>query len=120
MGGQPAKLTAVTTRIRLKPGTVEDCARLFRDANADLVRDEPDWLSGRMIFVEAAGEIVVTAIWRSADSYRHYAASARFKEAIARFLPFFAEPPRVSFGRVLVDMARTPDGDPAIRFLDIG
>ncbi len=95
----------VMTRVKLRPGTSEDCAELFRQTNPALVEDEADWLGAKMIFDSETNIVTVLAIWRDAESYRKMSASEEFKSTMSRFSQFFEAPPEVSVNRVLVDMA---------------
>ena len=96
----------VMTRVKLRPGTIGECAELFRQTNPDLVSDEADWLGAQMIFDSETDTVTVLATWRDAESYRRMSASDEFKATMSNFSRFFAAAPEVSVNRVLVDMAR--------------
>jgi len=95
----------VMTRVKLRPGTSEQCAELFRQTNRELIADPPDWLGARMIFDSETDMVTVLASWRDAESYKAMSASEDFKATMSRFAEFFAAPPDVSVNSVLVDMA---------------
>jgi heme-degrading monooxygenase HmoA len=97
----------VVTTVRVKPGRAEACAELFRATNPDLVRDEPDWLSARMVVDRERDEVMVTAVWRDAESYRRFSRSERFREVMGGFAEHFAGPPEVRITDLLVEMDRT-------------
>jgi heme-degrading monooxygenase HmoA len=96
----------VMTRVKLRPGTSEKCAELFRQTNPDVVEDEADWLGAQMIFDNETNIVTVLAIWRDAESYRKMSASDKFKSTMSRFSQYFAAAPEVSVNRVLVDIAQ--------------
>ena len=75
----------VVTRVKLKPGSAEACAQLFQDTNADLVRNQPDWLGAQMILDREANVISVLASWRNADSYHALRCSDDFQAAMGKF-----------------------------------
>ena len=95
----------VMTRVKLRTGTSEKCAELFRQSNPELVSDEPDWQGAQMIFDREANVVTVLATWRDAESYEKMSDSAKFKTAMSKFGQFFASTPEVSVNEVMVDMA---------------
>ncbi len=94
----------VMTRVKLKPGTQETCAKLFEETNPDLVRGEPDWLGARMIFDHETELVTVFATWKNVQSYKRLSSSLQFQQAMKRFGELFAAPPEVSVNSVLVEM----------------
>jgi len=99
----------VMTRVKLKPGTHERCAKLFEDTNPDLVSEEPDWLGARMIFDPVTDLVTVLATWRNAESYKRLSASPGFQQAMQQFGELFAGSPEVSVNNVLVQMKPSRD-----------
>ncbi len=95
----------VMTRVKLKPGTHEKCAELFRQSNPNLVSSEPDWLGARMIYDHGSGVVTVLATWRDVDSYKRLSSGAEFQTTMRAFGSFFADPPEISMNEVLVDMS---------------
>ena len=94
----------VMTRIKLKPGTYEICAELFRETNPDLVSTETDWLGARMLFDHDTDVLTVLATWRDTKSYQRLRASPKFQNIMQKFGRHFASPPEISMNEVLVDM----------------
>src|SRR6056297_2817230 len=99
-----SRMYVVMTRVKLQPGTSEQCAELFRQTNPGIVGDEPDWLGAQMIFDSETDVVTVLATWRDADSYRTMSASEELKATLSEFRRFFASAPEVSVNHVLVDM----------------
>ncbi len=97
----------VTTRVKLKPGEIDACARLFETTNPDLVRHEADWLGARMAVDRTSNTITVMAVWRTAEAYQRLSSSAAFQNAMKQFASLFASPPEITVSDVLVEM--TPE-----------
>jgi len=95
----------VMTRVKLKPGTYENCADLFQKTNPELVNSETDWLGARMIFNHDTDVLTVLATWRDTDSYQRLRTSTKFQSTMQEFGRHFASPPEISMNEVLVDMA---------------
>lgn len=100
-------MKVVVTKVKLKPGSADACAELFRETNPVLVREEPDWLGARMAVDRENDVVTVMATWRDGTSYEALAKSERFKTTMAGFAPLFASPPEITINDVLVDM--TPE-----------
>jgi len=94
----------VMTRVKLNPGTSEQCADLFRQSNPDLVGDEQDWHGAQMIFDSETDIVTVLASWSDVDSYLQMSSSQKFKSAMSEFSQFFASAPEISMNDLLVDM----------------
>jgi len=94
----------VMTRVKLRSGTSDQCAELFRESNPDMVSEEKDWLGARMIFDSETNIVTVLATWRNAESYKNLSASPRFQKTMQEFGQFFASPPEITTNDVLVDM----------------
>lgn len=94
----------VMTRVRLRPGTSEQCADLFRQSNPDLVGNEQDWHGAQMIFDSETDILTVLATWSDVDAYRQMSGSQKFRNAISEFSQFFASAPEVTVNDLLVDM----------------
>ncbi len=97
----------VITKVKLKPGEIDACARLFEMTNPDLVRHETDWLGARMAVDRSSDTITVMALWRTAEAYRRLSSSAAFRSAMEKFSALFASPPEITITDVLVEM--TPE-----------
>ena len=94
----------VMTRVKLKPGTYEICAELFRETNPDLVSSETDWSGARMLFDHDTDVLTVLASWRDTESYQRMRASPKFQSTMQKFGRHFASSPEISMNEVLVDM----------------
>ena len=92
------------TKVKLKPGTAADCARLFEETNPALVRDQPDWLGAQMAFDAETNTVTVIAQWKDIESYQRLSGSSTFQQAMGKFAAFFAGPPEITSMEVLVDM----------------
>ena len=95
----------VMTRVKLREGTSEECAELFRRTNPELVKNEGDWLGAQMLFDEYSNIVTVLAKWKNAESYRKISAGAEFQTTMQAFGAFFAAPPEVTTSQVLVEMS---------------
>jgi quinol monooxygenase YgiN len=94
----------VMTRVRLHPGTSEQCADLFRQSNPGLVGNEPDWQGAQMIFDGETDIVTVLATWSDVDAYRRMSQSHKFKATMSAFSQHFASAPVVTVNDLLVDM----------------
>ncbi len=94
----------VMTRVRLHPGTSEQCADLFRQSNPDLVEKEPDWHGAQMIFDSETDIVTVLASWSDIGSYRRMSKSQKFKSTMSAFSQHFASAPEVTVNDLLVEM----------------
>lgn len=94
----------VMTRVKLRPGMHEKCAKIFEDTNPALVAEEADWLGARMMFEREAQIVTVLATWRNAQSYRDFSARPDFQNTMRQFGELFAGPPQVTINEVLVEM----------------
>lgn len=97
----------VMTRVRVKPGSMDACIRLFEASNPALVRNEPDWLGARMVVDRQNDTVTVMATWRNIASYKTLSKSQPFQAAMARFGPLFASQPEITVNELVVDM--TPE-----------
>ena len=97
-------MKVVITKVKLKPGLADACAKLFRETNPVLVREEPDWLGARMVVDRENDVVTVMATWRNGTSYEALANSERFTTTMASFAQLFASPPEITVNDVLVDM----------------
>lgn len=96
----------VMTRVKLRPGTSERCAELFRQTNRDVFDGQTDWLGAQMIFDSETNIVTALATWRDAESYTKMSAGKKFKTTMENFSQLFETEPEVSINRVLVEMAR--------------
>jgi quinol monooxygenase YgiN len=85
----------IATIATVQPGKFDEVLALFQETNPDLVASEPDWLGAEVSHDADSDTVLVLARWRSADSYRRFAASERFRAVMARFAPLLAGPPEV-------------------------
>lgn len=97
----------VITKVKLKPGSIDACAQLFRETNPDLVRNEPDWLGARMVVDRDNDTVTVMATWRTVASYEAFSKAQSFQATIGRFQQLFASPPDITVNDLVVDM--TPE-----------
>lgn len=97
----------VITKVKLKPGSTEACAQLFRETNPDLVRNQPDWLGARMAVDREKDTVTVMASWRNVASYEALSKSEPIQATMGRFAQLFASPPEVTVNDLVVDM--TPE-----------
>lgn len=96
----------VMTRVKLQPGTNDQCADLFRQSNPDIVGNEQDWHGAQMIFDSETDIVTVLATWSDVDAYRQMSGSPKFKSAMSAFSQLFASAPEISINDLLVDMKR--------------
>ena len=92
------------TRVKLRDGTIEQCADLFRRTNPELVKDEANWLGARMIFDSATSTVTVLASWKDVKSYETLSATQEFQSTMQEFAQFFAGPPEITTNQLLVEM----------------
>ena len=95
---------AVMTRVKVRPGSIDDLAALFDETNRELVAGHDDWMAAWFTANRVNSEIVVIAHWRDPDSYERLRSSAAFQSTMARFAEFFAAPPEISINEILVEM----------------
>lgn len=95
---------AVITHARLKPGRIDDVREIFRRTNQALVADQEDWVGAIFTANRRDDEVTVVARWKSADSYRAFAAGQAYRQAMAEFERYFAHPPTVDVNEILVEI----------------
>jgi len=95
---------AVVTRVKVRPGSIDELASLFDATNRELVADHEDWLGAWFTADRAAHEVTVIARWRNADAYERLRASDEFQATMAQFAAAFVEPPVVTVNEILVEM----------------
>ena len=95
---------AVITKVKVRPGSIDDLASLFDSTNRDLVAGHKDWLGAWFTANRVEGEITVIAHWRDPESYERLRNSPEFQSTMARFATEFLEPPVVSINEILVQM----------------
>ena len=100
----------IVTRVKLKPGAIEQCIQLFEETNPALVKGEPDWLSARMVVDRENDVVTVMATWTDVSSYQTLAESDRFRKTMSEFAPLFASPPDITINDIVVDMTRESIG----------
>jgi len=94
----------VLTRVKVRPGSIDELAALFDATNRDLVAGHDDWLGAWFTANRAKSEVTVIARWRDADSYERLRNSPEFAAAMAPFAERFTGPPTVSINEILVEM----------------
>ena len=94
----------VMTRVKLREGTVDRCAELFRKTNPDLVKGEVDWLGASMMYDSISSTVTVLARWRTTNSYERMSATPKFQSTMRKFSDFFEGPPEITTNDVLVEM----------------
>lgn len=94
----------VMTRVKLKPGTINDCAQLFRETNPKLVEGEPDWHGAQMMYDTESRVVTVLANWANAASYQAMTAKPHFQSTMSEFAKFFDCSPEISTNELLVEM----------------
>ena len=97
-------MIVVSTKVTLKPGLADECARLFNETNPALVRNQPNWLGATMMVDRDTETITVNAKWKDEGSYRAMAEKPDFQATMARFASLFAGPPQITVLELLVDM----------------
>jgi heme-degrading monooxygenase HmoA len=97
---------AVITTVTLKPGTLDNVAKMFEETYIDVVKVEKSWLSGRFTANRESNTITVMTLWTSADDYMAFRRTKRFQKTFAKFMEHFAAPPIVSVNEVLYDSDR--------------
>lgn len=95
---------AVVTRVKVRPGSIDELAALFDSTNRELVAGHHDWLGAWFTADRSEHEITVIAHWRAAESYERLRNSPDFQETMARFAKEFLEPPIVTINEILVQM----------------
>ncbi len=95
----------VVTRVKLREGTGDQCAELFRRTNPELVNDEQDWLGAKMIFDKESSIVTVLASWKNTESYNALSATPKFQATMREFAQFFASPPDITLNELLVEMS---------------
>ena len=95
---------AVLTTVEVKPGRVDDAARLFDATNRALVTGHADWLGAWFTANREANEITNVALWKSAAAYERLRSSEEFQSTMAQFSDLFLGPPKVVINDVLVQM----------------
>lgn len=95
----------VMTRVKLREGTSDQVAEMFRNTNPELVKDELDWLSAQMIFDSQSSTVTVLASWKNAKSYQALNATPKFQSTMRKFSEFFAGPPEITTNELLVEMS---------------
>ncbi len=98
-------MITVMTKVKLKPGTADACARLFQETNPALVANASDWKGAQMLFDEENNTVTVLATWSDLESYHRLRSSEAFGTTMARFAQFFAGPPDITSHRLLVEMS---------------
>ncbi|MEJ8574721.1 hypothetical protein [Microbaculum marinum] len=100
-----ASIFAVVTRVKVKPGKLDECAALFRATNASLIELEHDWVNALFLADRANSVATIVAIWRSVDSYNSFIRGNRFSEVMQQVGRYFDGEPETSVNEVLVDMS---------------
>lgn len=95
---------AVLTRVRVRPGSIDELATLFNETNRDLVAGHDDWLGASFTANRANDEVTVIARWSDPASYERLRNTPEFQSTMARFAEEFTEPPDVSINEILVEM----------------
>lgn len=98
----------VMTRVRLREGTAETCAELFRRTNPGLVKNEKNWLGAKMIFDCETNTVTVLASWKDVASYKAMSTKPEFQSTMKAFGELFAGKPEISTNELLVDMVPEP------------
>jgi quinol monooxygenase YgiN len=96
----------VVTKAQVKPGRLDQVAKLFAETNPALIEDEPDWLQAVFTANTATNELTVLAFWANADSYGAFSSGSAFRSTMSRFAERLAGPPAVTVNRILVGMTR--------------
>jgi heme-degrading monooxygenase HmoA len=98
--------TVIVTKAQVKPGRLDQVAKLFAETNPALIKDEPDWLQAVFTADAATNEVTVLAFWANADSYAAFSSGSAFRSTMGRFAEHLAGPPVVNVKRILVGMTR--------------
>jgi heme-degrading monooxygenase HmoA len=92
------------TRVQLKPGSIDEVLRLFKETNPPLVKGQEDWIEAKFTANYEEDEVVVLAFWRDDNSYREFSSSDSFRQVMSQFAPYFSSPPKVTINKVLLEM----------------
>lgn len=92
------------TRVKVRPGSIDELAALFDTTNRELVAGHDDWLGAWFTANRADSEVTVIARWADADAYERLRGSPEFQSVMTRFADRFAAPPTVSVNELLVEM----------------
>lgn len=58
----------VTTRVKIKPGTVDAVLGLFKKTNPGLVKDQEDWVKASFSYNKEKSVVIVNATWKNKES----------------------------------------------------
>ena len=94
----------VTTRVKIKPGTVYQVLELFRTTNPGLVKNQKDWVKASFSYDEEKSVVIVNATWKNKESYLKFSKSEPFTETMKSFGQFFLGPPEVQISNILFEM----------------
>ena len=94
----------VTTRVKIKPGTVDPVLELFQKTNPGLVKDQEDWVKASFSYDEEKRMVIVNATWKNKESYLKFSSSEPFTETMKSFGQFFLGPPEVQISKILFKM----------------
>lgn len=95
---------AVVTRVKVRPGSIDELAARFDATNRELVSGHDDWLGAWFTADRSGHEITVIAHWQAAESYERLRSSPEFQETMAGFAKDFVGPPIVTINEILVQM----------------
>jgi quinol monooxygenase YgiN len=95
---------AVTARVEVETGSIDELATLFDESNRALVADHPDWVGAWFTADREASQVTVIARWKDATSYTRLRESEDFQQIVSRFASRFVSAPQVSVNELLVEM----------------
>ncbi len=78
---------------RVKVNKIAEATRTFREIVIPLCRKQRGFKGGYYLSDPKTGESVAMTFWESKDDMLATEASHFFQEQVARFIPFYAQPP---------------------------
>ena len=83
----------VTTKIDLKPDTINDAARLFQQVIREYVKDRPGYLSSTLNYDVENNTALVIGHWEKLENAQALLDSPDYHEIMGKFEPYFAGKP---------------------------
>ena len=96
----------VITTVTLKPNTIDTVVKMFEESYIELVKVESHWLGAKFTANRETNAITVITLWTSAEDYKTFRHTDRFKSTFATFMEYFAAPPIVTVNEILYDTER--------------
>ena len=98
----------VTTRIDMKPDTVDDAISLFRKVIREHVKDRPGFVSSTFNYDFETATALVIGQWENLESAKALVESDDYHQIVGKFAPYIVGEPQRSMYEVKVHI--TPRG----------